>query len=103
MPARAERSEHVLLLTCQLNSRNDEKTDQRNRAPMLLVSRKEQESPEALIRRFNKMVQRDGVLQEARRRRRFISNREKQRQAERRAARRRRRAMVKVRRPRMPR
>ena len=31
---------------------------------MLLVSRKEQESPEALIRRFNKMVQRDGVLQE---------------------------------------
>ncbi len=70
---------------------------------MLLVSRKEQESPEALIRRFNKMVQRDGVLQESRRRRRFISNREKQRQAERRAARRRRRAMVKVRRPRMSR
>ena len=49
---------------------------------MLLVSRKEQESPEALIRRFNKMVQRDG---------------------ERRAARRRRRAMVKTRRPRMSR
>ena len=69
-----------------------------SRARMLLVTRKDQESPEALIRRFNKMVQRDGVLQEARRRRRFISNREKQRQAERKAARRRRRAMLKQRR-----
>ena len=39
---------------------------------MLLVTRKDQESPEALIRRFNKMVQRDGVLQEARRRRRAM-------------------------------
>ena len=65
---------------------------------MLLVTRKDHESPEGLIRRFNKMVQRDGVLQESRRRRRFISNREKQRQAERRAARRRRRAQMKVRR-----
>ena len=70
---------------------------------MLLVSRKESESPEGLIRRFNKMVQRDGVLQEARRRRRFISNREKQRQAERRAARRRRRSVIKPRRPRLAR
>ncbi len=65
---------------------------------MLLVTRKDHESPEALLRRFNKMVQRDGVLQESRRRRRFISNREKQRQAERRAARRRRRAQIKTRR-----
>ena len=35
---------------------------------MLLVTRKDHESPEALLRRFNKMVQRDGVLQESRRR-----------------------------------
>ena len=64
---------------------------------MLQVTRKDGEDSEGLIRRFNKMVQRDGILQEARRRRHFISNREKQRQAERRAARRRRRAIIKVR------
>lgn len=63
---------------------------------MLLVTRKEREDGEGLVRRFNKMVQRDGILQEARRRRHFISNREKQRQAERRAARRRRRQLIKM-------
>ena len=51
---------------------------------------------EALLRRFNKMVLSDGVLQEARRRRAFISNREKQRQAERRAQRRRQRQAMKL-------
>ena len=64
---------------------------------MLQVTRKDGEDGEGLLRRFNKMIQRDGVLQEARRRRHFISNREKQRQAERRAARRRRRSIVKAR------
>ncbi|MCY3919936.1 MAG: 30S ribosomal protein S21 [Chloroflexi bacterium] len=64
---------------------------------MLQVTRKDGEDGEALLRRFNKLVQRDGVLQEARRRRHFISNREKQRQAERRAARRRRRSAIKAR------
>ena len=63
---------------------------------MLLVTRKNGEDSEGLLRRFNKMVQRDGILQEARRRRHFLSNREKQRQAERRAARRRRRAQIKL-------
>ena len=58
---------------------------------MLIVSKKEGEDAEQLLRRFTKMVQRDGVLQEARRRRHFISRREKERQAQRRAARRRRR------------
>lgn len=62
---------------------------------VLQVTRKDGEDGEGLLRRFNKMVQRDGVLQEARRRRHFISNREKQRQAERRAARRRRRSVLK--------
>ncbi len=58
---------------------------------MLQVTRRDGEDSEQLVRRFNKLVQRDGVLQEARRRRHFISNREKERQAQRRAARRRRR------------
>ena len=58
---------------------------------LLIVSKKEGEDAEQLLRRFTKMVQRDGVLQEARRRRHFISRREKERQAQRRAARRRRR------------
>ncbi len=65
-------------------------------AGLLLVTRKDNEDGEGLLRRFNKMVQRDGILQEARRRRSFISNREKQRQAERRAARRRRRQAMKL-------
>ena len=67
------------------------------RTGLLLVTRKDHEDAEGLVRRFNKLVQRDGILQEARRRRHFISNREKQRQAERRAARRRRRTLFKVR------
>ena len=58
---------------------------------MLLVTRRANEDGEALLRRFNKMVLREGVLQEFRRRRVFVSNREKQRQAERRAVRRRQR------------
>lgn len=58
---------------------------------VLQVTRRDGEDSEQLVRRFNKLVQRDGVLQEARRRRHFISNREKERQAQRRAARRRRR------------
>ena len=65
-------------------------------AGLLLVTRKGNEDGEALLRRFNKMVQRDGVLQEARRRRSFISNRERQRQAERRATRRRQRQAMKL-------
>lgn len=64
---------------------------------LLQVTRKDGEDGEGLLRRFNKMVQRDGILQEARRRRHFTSNREKQRQAERRAARRRRRTVMKAR------
>ena len=63
---------------------------------MLLVTRKRNEDGEALLRRFNKMVLSDGVLQEARRRRAFISNREKQRQSERRAQRRRQRQAMKL-------
>ena len=63
---------------------------------LLLVTRKGHEDGEALLRRFNKMVQRDGVLQEARRRRSFISNRERQRLAERRATRRRQRQAMKL-------
>ncbi len=58
---------------------------------MLLVTKKDGEDGEQLLKRFTKVVQRDGILQEARRRRHFISNREKERQAQRRAARRRRR------------
>ncbi len=65
-------------------------------AGLLLVTRKDNEGSEALLRRFDKMVQQDGILLEARRRRSFISNRESLRQAERRAARRRQRQAMKL-------
>lgn len=55
---------------------------------MLQVSLREGESQEGLLSRFQKMIQRDGVLREARQRKHFISEREKLRAAERKAARR---------------
>jgi ribosomal protein S21 len=58
---------------------------------VLQVDLREGESPEALLARFNKMIQRDGILREAKARRHFISNGELARIAARKAARRRRR------------
>jgi small subunit ribosomal protein S21 len=56
---------------------------------MLLVSAREGESGEALVNRFTKMVQRDGVLREVKRRRHFVSKSQQRRLEEQKAARRR--------------
>ena len=56
---------------------------------MSYVSVREGESGEALVARFNKLVQRDGILREVKRRRHFLSNGEKARMAQQRSARRR--------------
>ena len=58
---------------------------------VLQVDLRDGESPESLLARFNKMIQREGVLREAKSRRHFISNSELARIAARKAARRRRR------------
>jgi ribosomal protein S21 len=64
---------------------------------LLQVTIREGESQEGLLSRFQKMVQRDGVLREARQRKHFISEREKMRAAQRKAARRNRRAQARQR------
>ncbi|MBI2759878.1 MAG: 30S ribosomal protein S21 [Chloroflexi bacterium] len=56
---------------------------------MSFVSPRDGESGEALISRFTKLVQRDGVLREFKRRRFFISNSEARRIAAQKAARKR--------------
>ncbi|HWQ27469.1 MAG TPA: 30S ribosomal protein S21 [Dehalococcoidia bacterium] len=61
---------------------------------LLMVELREGESPENLLRRFRSMVEREGVLREAKARRRFVSNGEIKRQAKRRAMRRARRKMA---------
>ncbi|HEY8489788.1 MAG TPA: 30S ribosomal protein S21 [Dehalococcoidia bacterium] len=58
---------------------------------MLQVTLREGESQESLLARFQRMVQREGILREAKSRRHFISNGELARMAQRKAARRRRR------------
>jgi ribosomal protein S21 len=60
----------------------------------LRVELREGESGEGLLSRFTKMVQRDGILKEAKSRRHFVSNRELARIAMRKAARKRRRVGV---------
>ena len=62
---------------------------------MSTVVRRDGESPEALLSRFTRLVQRDGVLKEVRRRRYFISNGEQARMDMKKAARRRARAQRK--------
>ena len=56
---------------------------------MLLVELRDGESQESLLNRFKHMVQRDGILREAKSRRYFVSNREAMRIARRKSARRR--------------
>jgi small subunit ribosomal protein S21 len=56
---------------------------------MLLVNLREGESADALLARFTKMVQRDGILREVKRRRHFISASEARRLAAQKAARKR--------------
>ena len=56
---------------------------------MLQVELREGESGEALLGRFTKMVQRDGILREVKRRRHFISNAQARRIAAQKAARKR--------------
>jgi ribosomal protein S21 len=58
---------------------------------MLIVTLREGETGEQLLNRFNKMVQKDGILREAKARRHFISVGEQRRIAERKAEARRRR------------
>jgi small subunit ribosomal protein S21 len=56
---------------------------------MPIVTPRDGESAEALITRFTKLVQRDGVLREFKRRRHFISKSEQRRTAAEKAARKR--------------
>ena len=56
---------------------------------MLDVTPREGESGEALVSRFTKLVQRDGVLREVKRRRFFISKAQRRRQDAAKAARKR--------------
>ncbi len=56
----------------------------------LKVSKREGETQDALLRRFQKMVQMDGVLREAKSHRYFLSKREAARLKAKRSARRRR-------------
>jgi ribosomal protein S21 len=58
---------------------------------MLKVDLREGESPDQLLSRFTKMVQKDGILREVKARRHFISAGERERIAQRKAAARRRR------------
>jgi ribosomal protein S21 len=57
---------------------------------MLQVELREGESGEALVNRFTKMIQKDGILREVKARRHFISAGERERIAQRKAAARRR-------------
>lgn len=59
----------------------------------LMVTARDGESGDQLLSRFNKLVQRDGILREVKRRRHFISNGERARLARQQAARRRARAL----------
>ncbi len=63
---------------------------------MLLVTPREGESSEALINRFTKLVQRDGVLREFKRRRHFISKPQQRRLDAQKAARKRARRAAKA-------
>ncbi|MBI4308491.1 MAG: 30S ribosomal protein S21 [Chloroflexi bacterium] len=56
---------------------------------MLEVSLRDGETQESLLKRFTSMVQRSGVLREAKRKRYFVSKGEVAREKQRRAARRR--------------
>jgi ribosomal protein S21 len=60
---------------------------------MLRVDLRDGESGDALLNRFTKMVQRDGILREVKARRHFISQGERLRIAQRKAEARRRRKM----------
>ena len=63
----------------------------RDAGGMLQVELRDGESGEALLNRFTKMVQKDGILREVKARRHFISPSERERIAQRKAAARRRR------------
>lgn len=63
---------------------------------MLLVTPREGESSEALINRFTKLVQRDGVLREFKRRRHFVSKPQQRRLDAQKAARKRARRAAKA-------
>ena len=63
----------------------------RDASGMLQVELRDGESGEALLNRFTKMIQKDGILREVKARRHFISPSERERIAQRKAAARRRR------------
>ena len=63
---------------------------------MLLVQARDGESGEAMISRFTKQVQRDGVLREFKRRRHFVSKSEQRRLDAQKAARKRARRAAKL-------
>ena len=63
----------------------------RNASGMLQVVLRDGESPDSLLNRFTKMIQKDGILREVKARRHFISAGERERIAQRKADARRRR------------
>jgi ribosomal protein S21 len=63
---------------------------------MLVIVPRDGESQEALLNRFTKTVQRDGILREVKRRRHFLSNHEQERLVKQKAARKRARAARKA-------
>ncbi len=63
---------------------------------MVMIYARDQESGEAMVSRFTKMVQRDGVLSEFKRRRHFVSKTEQRRLDAQRAARKRARRAAKL-------
>jgi ribosomal protein S21 len=63
---------------------------------MLIVTPREGETPEQLVIRFTKAVQREGILREVKRRRHFISHHEQERLIKQKAARKRARAARKA-------
>ena len=66
---------------------------------MIMVSPREGESGEALVGRFTKLVQRDGVLREFKRRRHFVSKSQQRRLDAQKAARKRARRAARRQRP----
>ncbi|MHB8574862.1 MAG: 30S ribosomal protein S21 [Dehalococcoidia bacterium] len=63
---------------------------------MLIVTPRDGEPADAMLARFTKLVQRDGILREVKRRRHFISNHEAERLVKQKAARKRARAARKA-------
>jgi len=74
--------------------RCEDRREQRKENDLSQVTLREGETQDSLLKRFNTVVQRSGLLREAKRKRFFVSKGEATREKQRRAARRRRRTRV---------